>query len=367
MAVIPLRGNDYAVVETNHVASVRDGLIKAQYVLDGVAKTNGVENGMLLEVSEANKKVFLPSIDTNYVHLHASEERIYERHLGRKTAIVQGEQMPKMVRLTEGDIFETNAVDLDGFGDVENAKANGKYGVPSITGFIKLVEEDDLADTLSSYAVVLQVLDWITLPNGEVGIKFLVIQESPFISLNDSTLKGFKFLADGNDAIVTDVEGVYDGVNIAITVPYGTDVEAIIPTFTIAESSTAVLTSDDSAVVSGDTAIDFTNPVGIKVISAQSGETTYTVIVTIAAQTDEAIVAADKILIEEGSPYEIPVGEHQATQTAKTAWVQNTLNDIAINGSTVEVEYNDDESKYDVTITKGSANAIADIVVEYAQ
>lgn len=158
----------YSVVETNHVAAVRTGQIKAQYPMDEALAAVGAQNGQLLVVSDVDKKVSLPEDGDAMVWLHASEERLYESHLGRNAFIVTGPNYPRMMKLAVGDIFETNAVELGDFATVAAAKTGAKVGVPSATGDILLLA------AATTEAVVLDIVEWVTLPNGEQGIKFAV-------------------------------------------------------------------------------------------------------------------------------------------------------------------------------------------------
>lgn len=180
MADVKLFDDGYAVVETNHVAAVRTGQIKAQYEVakDGSDFQN-FENGMLLVVDDVAKDVDFPAIGTELCYLHASEERIYDPILGRKSFILKGEfDRPKMYKLSEGDIFETNAVvvnDAD-FADLAAAKAGAKYGVPHTSGRIELLDETDGLAAFDTHAIVLEVVEFVTLPNEHEGIKFAVAQ-----------------------------------------------------------------------------------------------------------------------------------------------------------------------------------------------
>lgn len=158
----------YAVVETNHVNAVRTGEIKAQYPLNGI---DSVENGTLLQVHDKAKKVTVPANTEAEVYLHASEERLYDEHLGRNRFRLEGpDNYPKMLKLTPGDIFETNAVDLNS----NDYKAANLFGIAAgDKGYIKLVTFNNIP---AKTKCVLEVIDWITLPNGEKGVKFLVVQ-----------------------------------------------------------------------------------------------------------------------------------------------------------------------------------------------
>jgi hypothetical protein len=162
----------YAVLETNLVSAVRTGQIIAQFPMTAGLLAAGAENGMLLTVDFSAKKVGFPTDVTSYVYLHASEEMIYEDHLGRNGFILKKDIPPKMLKLTYGDIFETNAID-GGTYNLTTAKAavaGGLYGVPDATGFIKLVN----AAGMATAKVVLKVVEFVTLPSGSTGIQFAV-------------------------------------------------------------------------------------------------------------------------------------------------------------------------------------------------
>jgi hypothetical protein len=75
------------------------------------------------------------------------------------------------------------------------------------------------------------------------------------------------------------VTGVISGTNIAVTVPLGTNVTALVATFTSTGSSVKVGTTVQT---SGTTANDFTNPVIYTVTAADATTQAYTVTVTVA-------------------------------------------------------------------------------------
>ena len=169
--------DEYGVVETNHVAAVRTGQIKAQYPMDDY---QDAENGMLLVVSDVSEVVSFSTDGTERkIYLHASEERLYEGHEGRSAWMLDGEnQIPKMLKLSVGDIFETNTVDD---GDFINQAAvqtaldanEDVFGIASDSGLIEL--KDNTLD-LDNYFVVLSVIGFVTLPNETTGVKFAVVK-----------------------------------------------------------------------------------------------------------------------------------------------------------------------------------------------
>jgi hypothetical protein len=161
------------VVELNHVAAVKTGQIEAQYELD--AAVTEVENGMLLVVDHVAKKVKKPAGATDAVMLHASVEKDYEGKGRKYFSVKQGEFLPRLLKLSQGDKVETNAVEHDDTvyanyaAIVAAINATTVYGVPNASGYIRIV-----ATPAGTEKVVLKVVEGITLPNGEQGLKFVV-------------------------------------------------------------------------------------------------------------------------------------------------------------------------------------------------
>lgn len=167
----------YSVVETTNVAAVRTGRMVSQYPMTTALATAGAQQGQLLLIDDIGKEVGLPANAASIVGLHASEERIYEEGKGRSSFIVKSPNQPRVMRLEEGDKFETNAVeqggtDLDTVANVKTYLAsNPVYGVADASGNVKL------SKTLAGTEVVaLQVVEFVTLPNNEPGIKFVVVK-----------------------------------------------------------------------------------------------------------------------------------------------------------------------------------------------
>lgn len=74
--------------------------------------------------------------------------------------------------------------------------------------------------------------------------------------------------------------GVINGTNISATVPFGTDVRALVATFTTTGSSVSVGATNQ---VSGTTANDFTNPQTYNITAADTTTQNYIVTITVAA------------------------------------------------------------------------------------
>jgi hypothetical protein len=101
-------------------------------------------------------------------------------------------------------------------------------------------------------------------------------------------LTAFSFLASKNSGLGADVTGTIAGTNVALTVPHGTVVTALVATFSTTGQSVAVGTTTQ---VSGTTANDFTSPVAYKVTAADASTKTYTVTVTVAPSSAKDLTA----------------------------------------------------------------------------
>ena len=146
-----------AVVETNHVSAVRTGNIKAQYPMAG--GVTELQNGMAVVADDVTKTVGFP-VAGKTIYLHASEEQVYEDHLGRNSFSITGKKLPKCLKLEVGDIFETNAVKAN------DAVVAGTAVYPGVDGFWTTTA---MATTLSG-----KVVELVTLPNGEAGVKIAI-------------------------------------------------------------------------------------------------------------------------------------------------------------------------------------------------
>jgi hypothetical protein len=148
-----LADGKHAVVETNHVSAVRTGNIAAQYVAEVK-----LDNGMALSVDHSGKKVKVAE-DGKPVYLHASDEQLYEDHVGRDAFYIKEGEYPKALLLEVGDIFETDAVVAGAYnaGDVVGPTAEGLWGKDSTITTIEAV-----------------VAEGIYLPNGKAGLKIAI-------------------------------------------------------------------------------------------------------------------------------------------------------------------------------------------------
>lgn len=153
LTIKALEAGKHAVVETNHVSAVRTGNIAAQHIAE-VA----LDNGMGVTVDHATRKVKLP-VEGKPVYLHASEEQIYEDHLGRDAFYIKAGDYPRCLLLEVGDIFETDAVAEGSYttGDAISLGTDGLWGGTTALTNIEAV-----------------VAGEVYLPNGKAGLKIAI-------------------------------------------------------------------------------------------------------------------------------------------------------------------------------------------------
>lgn len=151
----------YSMVELNQVAFRRDGRIEAQLPFDG---GDGVvaENGMLLKVDYATKKITLPTSPAagDIFALNYSSEHMHdERTPGLENFCINKGEYPRVGFLSIGDRFTTNAITGTAtVGAKVYPQASGKWGTTAVqnTPVCKVVENDT------------------TMPNGAPAWKLVV-------------------------------------------------------------------------------------------------------------------------------------------------------------------------------------------------
>ena len=182
MATKRLVISGYGQVELNNVAFRRDGRIEAQCAPNATDFANiPVENGMLLAVDDANRCVKLPVDGSLPIALVYSTEHMYdERTPGLKNFKLNGSDdfFPRLGYLSVGDKFTTNCI---GYNDTEftnddalitalgNIGTTPVYGGESANGVIVL------SATKPTAKVVMKVVKFYTMPDGQKGVKLQVI------------------------------------------------------------------------------------------------------------------------------------------------------------------------------------------------
>ena len=137
MARLGLDISGYGVAELTKVASRKTGEIEAQAFLAEDIDT--LENGMIVYIDAATNEVVLDPEDAvapvDAPYLHFSNPRRYEDgKTGMKNFIYERSEdyLPRLYKLTPGDIFRTNVLDADGFGS--SGLASVVNGILTIDG-----------------------------------------------------------------------------------------------------------------------------------------------------------------------------------------------------------------------------------------
>lgn len=137
--------------------------------------------------------------------------------------------------------------------------------------------------------------------------------------------------------------------SVTATLPYGTDVTALVATFTLSEEATAKVA--DVEQVSGTTANDFTNPV-VYTVTAQDGTTQdWTVTIALGAASSEAFVTSTVYTVDdtEGTITAVPYGTTLAAFKANiTPANYATFEVYQADGTTVATVL---ETGYKLTVT----------------
>lgn len=174
----------YGQIELNQVAFRRDGRIEAQCAIgkeaDGTTDIQYLENGMLLLVNKVNKRIDKTSANAGVIGLNFTTEHMYDE---RKTSLKnfkleRNTFYPRIGFLATGDRFTTNCLAYD-TNDYATETAlitalgtlatTPVYGQPCANGAIQLT------DTLPTGAVKLQAVEYTTMPDGQPGVKFIVL------------------------------------------------------------------------------------------------------------------------------------------------------------------------------------------------
>lgn len=184
MAIERLIIDGYGQVEINNCAFRRDGRVEAQCAPDTTDfATAKVENGMLLAVDAAAKKVkFAVDSSLPIALVYSAEHQYDERAGGLGDFALNGADdfLPRLGYLAVGDKFISNCICYDSTVDTAwvteaaliSALASGTiYGGISADGSVKV------SGTAPSVGPKLKVAEKTTMPNGKLGVKFQVITD----------------------------------------------------------------------------------------------------------------------------------------------------------------------------------------------
>lgn len=172
----------FGQVELNNCAFRRDGRIEAQCAPDPVVFENmPVENGMILAVDEVTHTVKMPDGTLPVALVYTAEHLYDERYAGGlkyfKTE-AKNDFYPRLGYLSVGDKFTTNCIGYDSdeytnddalIAALGNIGATPVYGGESANGVIVL------SATKPTAKVVMKVIEFYTMPDGQKGIKLQVI------------------------------------------------------------------------------------------------------------------------------------------------------------------------------------------------
>lgn len=166
-ASVQLAGHDnYGQVEPNHLSAPRDGGVYAQLPADDSIEV--LEQGMFVKYDYANDKVAFTG-DGAWMMVF-NEEKLYDERkqmhrdyaMKKADALNGGVMVPRVFRLSVGDIFTTNTVAAASY-------SKGDVLVPGADGV--------LAAGTAGAGLAVQVVAETTLPDGQPAVKVMVISE----------------------------------------------------------------------------------------------------------------------------------------------------------------------------------------------
>ena len=172
----------FGQVELNNCAFRRDGRIEAQCAPDPVVFENmPVENGMILAVDEVTHTVKMPDGTLPVALVYTAEHMYDERYAGGlkhfKTE-AKDDFYPRLGYLSVGDKFTTNCIgykDNEFTNDEKLIEALNKIGTTPIYGGESTNGIIVLSATKPTAKVVMKVIEFYTMPDGQKGVKLQVI------------------------------------------------------------------------------------------------------------------------------------------------------------------------------------------------
>lgn len=173
-----------AQLELNNVAFRRDGRVEAQCSLDATDFEGKVaENGMILAIDNVSRTIKLPYDGAVLYGLNYSAEHLYEDgKIGLKNfKLGVGDVLPRLGLFDKGDKFTTNcisydpAVDTDWSDDDDVKEALAEMESP-VYGGISGDGSILISETKPEEGPVLLAIKATTMPDGQFGVKFQVVQ-----------------------------------------------------------------------------------------------------------------------------------------------------------------------------------------------
>lgn len=175
----------FGQLELNQVAFRRDGRVEAQCALDDTDFASiSAENGMLLAVDRINRKIKLPKsavIANCPVALNYTAEHMYDERANalKDFKLELGEFYPRLGFLSAGELFTTNCIGYDSSDFADDAAlktAVAAIGTTPLYGGISDSGAIVIDTTKPSAGPVLKVVEGTTMPDGQFGIKFQVLE-----------------------------------------------------------------------------------------------------------------------------------------------------------------------------------------------
>jgi hypothetical protein len=170
----------------------------------------------------------------------------------------------------------------------------------------------------------------------------------------DITAFEFTSALDGTAGVTFDAIGTISGTSISVYVPYGTDLTALVATFTTTGASVAVGSTQEQ---SGVTANDFTNPVSYVVTAADGSTQTYSVTVAALSYATGSLTMPDYDDDDEWPPPYVPGTKLLVFLFAPAGTQLNSDADYKAYCESFGFEQNQDSASYFETDSAGMYNS----------
>ena len=130
---------------------------------------------------------------------------------------------------------------------------------------------------------------WLTRAALVLTLAMVAACGDDIVAPNGARLTSFAFLTNHNPTLGSTAVATITGTDVTITVPPGTDVTALVATFTASDGARVEV--GGAAQISSRTANDFTAPIDYDVLGAGGAAATFRVVVTVTPAATKAITA----------------------------------------------------------------------------
>lgn len=164
-----IKRTGYGQVEPNHLSAQRTGQQYAQLIAKSTI--NLLENGQFVKYDYENREVNFTGAGEwllvfNEIKNYDPRKKGYKYFAMRKTDYVDGEMVPRCVKLNVGDTYTTNTLEAFAGEEVETTGVSISVGdtlTPGSDGYLTAAGQDD--------TYILKVVAITTMPDAQAAVK----------------------------------------------------------------------------------------------------------------------------------------------------------------------------------------------------